>query len=311
MTIAYINPLSRAWSRMVKALFRPFDLHKWFVVGFTAFLAGLTDWNGGGGSGGDGKGDADWGDVLDFPYIAWDWLLDHPGWFTLIIMGLFLLIAVAILLIWLSSRGKFMFLDNVVHDRAQVTKPWHDYKTLGNSLFIWRLCFGFICFVFIILFLIFCYTVLLNLYESYFPRQITILYIMGMVFVGLSIFIIIGYIALFLNDFVVPIMYKNNITTIPAWGQFLPLFGKHWLYFLLYGILMFFLYIFVVICVIIAGLLTCCIGILLLIIPYISSVITLPISYTFRAFSLEFLEQFGPEFTLFPKTEDTSVGSPA
>jgi hypothetical protein len=38
MTIRFMEPLGRAWQRMKQALFRPFDIHKWFVVGFNAFL---------------------------------------------------------------------------------------------------------------------------------------------------------------------------------------------------------------------------------------------------------------------------------
>ena len=41
-------------------------------------------------------------------------------------------------------------------------------------------------------------------------------------------------------------------------------------------------------------------GFALLVIPYIGTVITLPIWYTFRAFSLEFLAQFGLDYDLFP-----------
>jgi hypothetical protein len=55
--------------------------------------------------------------------------------------------------------------------------------------------------------------------------------------------------------------------------------------------------------VVFAGLITCCIGWLLLVIPYIGTVVTLPVWYTFRAFSLEFLGQFGPEYELFPAPE--------
>ena len=43
MQIRFIDPLSRGWGRMKKALFQPFDMKKWFLVGFTAFLAGLAD----------------------------------------------------------------------------------------------------------------------------------------------------------------------------------------------------------------------------------------------------------------------------
>ncbi|UCE17637.1 MAG: hypothetical protein JSV84_12235 [Gemmatimonadota bacterium] len=290
---------------MTKALFKPFDIHKWLVVGFTAFLAGLTDWTGEGGSGGDGRGDADVEDVLNFPLVAWDWLLDHPGWFTLILFGFIFVIVLGILLTWLSSRGKFMFLDNVVHDRAQVVKPWYEFRGLGNSLFVWRLCFGVICFIVFMAFLVFSFFVFHHLYESYFPLWTTALSTLGLAVLALSLIVTAAYVALFLNDFVVPIMYKNNVTVIPAWGRFLQLFGRHLLHFLLYGILVLFFYVSVIICVILAGLMTCCIGFIFLIIPYINSVITLPISYTFRAFSLEFLEQFGPEFSIFPQPDET------
>ncbi len=305
MSIKFLDPLARAWGRMKKALFHPFDVSKWLVVGFTAFLAGLMDWHrGGDGNSARGKGHWDWEDFFDFPERAWEWLLDNPGWFTLIVLGVVLLILFIILLTWLSSRGKFMFLDNVVHDRAQVVKPWNEYKREGNSLFLWRFCFGFICFLLFISFFVFCFFTLYHLHESYAARQTTILAIVGMVLLGLTLIIITGYINTFLKDFVVPIMYRHNMKTFQAWSRFLPILSRHFLYFLFWGILNFFLHILAVICVVVLGLFTCCIGIILVIIPYIGTVVTLPLSYTFRAFSVEFLEQFGSDFELFPKTED-------
>ncbi len=123
------------------------------------------------------------------------------------------------------------------------------------------------------------------------------------------VILIIAYISAFLNNFVIPVMYKDHITATQAWRRFLPLFSKHWLYFLLYGLFLLVLYIFTVIVVIVAGLMTCCIGFLFLIIPYIGSVITLPISYTFMALGPEFLAQFGPEFDIFPQVDGTAVNS--
>ena len=40
------------------------------------------------------------------------------------------------------------------------------------------------------------------------------------------------------------------------------------------------------------GLMTCCLGFLLLMVPYISSVLVLPISVFYRSFTFEFLAQF-------------------
>ena len=44
MNIAYFAPFARSWNRMIKMLFKPFQINKWFALGFTAFLAGLLDW---------------------------------------------------------------------------------------------------------------------------------------------------------------------------------------------------------------------------------------------------------------------------
>ena len=44
-------------------------------------------------------------------------------------------VALAALLAWLRSRGKFMFLDGLAHNRGAVVDPWHRFRQLGNSLF--------------------------------------------------------------------------------------------------------------------------------------------------------------------------------
>ena len=303
MNIEYIEPLSRAWNRMTTALFRPFNLGIWLALGFTAFLAGLLEGpRGSSGSSFRGNRDVDWGDISDFPYTAWEWLMEHAVWLFLIIFGVAVGIAVVVLLAWLSSRGKFMFLDNVVHERAEVIQPWHQFKMEGNSLFLWRLAFGVICMAVIILFLIRGFFIASQVYQDGFDAG-GMMTIVRMGLLVLFVIIIIAYISLFLNDFVVPIMYINNVTASQAWRLFLPLFRKHWFYFIFYGLLVLVLRFLVGICVLMVGLFTCCLGFILLAIPYIGSVVTLPISYTFRAFSLEFLEQFGPDYTIFPQNE--------
>ena len=83
MNIAFIDPLSRAWGRMTQALFKPFDITKWFVVGFTTFLADLTDWHHGSGGDSGGKGKADFDDVLDFPVAIFNWWDRGPNGPTL------------------------------------------------------------------------------------------------------------------------------------------------------------------------------------------------------------------------------------
>ena len=312
MNIAYIEPLGRAWNRMKIALFKPFDLHKWFVVGFSAFLAGLTEGpRGSGSSGGRGGGDLSFREFLDLPNTAWEWLMNHPGWFVLILFGIGFITVLVITLTWLSSRGTFMFLDNVVLDKAEIAKPWKNFKTEGNSLFLWRVCFGFISFALFVLFFVFFFATASHLYEGGSYLRVPVGFIVGMAFLFIFMIIIVGYISMFLKNFVAPIMYKNNLTATRAWGRFLSLFSRHPFHFILYGMLVFVLTILVGIFIVLAGLLTCLIGFVVLIIPYIGTVATLPIWYTYRAFSLEFLGQFGPEYGLFPPAKGSAAKTAA
>ncbi len=307
MDIRFFEPLSRAYKRMKKALFDPFDLRKWFVVGFTAFLANLMDFDKGGGGGQGRAGNGDWEDLLYLPRYAMQWLFDHPQWIPLIIVGSALILVLAVIFTWLSSRGKFMFLDNVVHDRAQVAKPWYEYRREANSLFLWRIVLGLLVLVAVLPYLMYCYSALVAVYEQTWDWSALIPPVVFMVLGLIAIFVLFKYLNLLLLDFVVPIMYRSRIKVLAGWGVFLPLFGRHILTFVGYGLFILVLKILIVLGVIIVGIFTCCIGFIFVLIPYISSVVLLPVSYTLRALSVEFLEQFGAEYQLFPKTDQGGV----
>ncbi len=313
MNIQYFEPLGRGFARMKAALFKPFDLKKWFVVGFTAFLAGLTDGGSGGGGGGAGDGngggvDTDFANVLDAPYSALQWLKDNPEYMIAVLMGVVFVIGLIVVLVWLSSRGKFMFLYNVVNDRAEVSTPWREYTHLGNSLFLWRIAFIFISLAIVIGFFV---NVWQNTYNLYFDRaeQVPIGYLIQMGFLFLLIVLVIGYIDMLLSEFVVPVMYKHDLTAVKAWNKFLSVHWSNFWSFVLFGLFRLLLFILVGILYLFFGLFTCCLGFLFLFIPYINSVVTLPISYTFRSFSLEFLAQFGDDFVLFPSEMDSDYPS--
>ncbi|MCC6395891.1 MAG: hypothetical protein IT282_02660 [Bacteroidetes bacterium] len=304
MDIRYIDPLYSAFHRMRRALFQPFDLKKWFVVGFTAFLAGLTEFSGNnGGTGGRFGDDGDLEDLLYFPQHVLEWISDNPGWFTLIVVGLILLVILGIVLTWISSRGKFMFLDNVIHDRAEVKKPWYEFKREGNSLFFWHLLFGFAMLVIVGGYLVSCYASVVAMYEhsgefaSIWPP------LAGMILGFVAIMALVSFIDLLVRDFVVPIMYRSRIDVWAGWGTLFKLLWSNFFQFIGYAFFILLLWIMIVIGIVAAVVLTCCIGGVLLIIPYINAVALLPVTYTLRAFSLEFLGQFGAEYKLLPELE--------
>ncbi|MCK3684626.1 hypothetical protein [Maribellus sp. YY47] len=306
MNISYSRPLSLGFQRMKKALFQPFDLNKWLRIGFTAWLAGLADCEGGSsGSHHSYKYDSNNLDELfNFPQTAGDWISTHPLWANLILVGILLLIVLISVFIWVSSRGKFMFLHNVAQNKSDVSYPWHEYRNEGNSLFLFEFFFGWLSVGLFGFFLFYCFTSAKELYYGDYTNPAIFMAVGQMVLLLIAYLLTIGFTALFLKDFVVPIMYKNRIGVLQAWGKFLALFGQRFFAFIGYGLFIFILSFGVGIAVIFLALITCCIALFLLAIPYIGTVILLPVSYTYRALSLEFLAQFGPDFNVLAPDED-------
>jgi len=173
----------------------------------------------------------------------------------------------------------------------------------GNSLFIWRLVYGIICTILIVFSLIVAFAIIVKVFAGNPPVGMKFLSIAGIILEFVFLMITISYISMLLNDFIVPIMYKHRLNTTQAWLKFLPVFFSNFWDFIVYGLFVFVLIILTVIGIIFIGIFTCCIGFLFLIIPYIGSVVLLPVTYTFRAFSIEFLEQYGDDFKIFPLKE--------
>jgi hypothetical protein len=300
MRIEFLAPLGRAVERMKTALFRPFDAGKWIVVGFSAWLAWLGQ-QGGGGSGGQWS---DGGDVDDFRREArgaFDWiqdLLSNPLWLGLIVFAAVLAIVLVIAMTWVSSRGKFVFLDNVVKDGREIVEPWGRTREIGNSLFWWRFAYGLVVLVaFVPFVLALWYTVASPFLEG---DPIRIGAAVGAILAAASIGIVFAFISHYLENFVVPIMFRHGLRTNAAWGRFLGLFGKEPLAFVGYALLSLVLWFFVVVAIVILGCATCCCGFVILALPYLGTVVMLPVFYAYRAWSLEFLAQFGPDWTMWP-----------
>jgi len=300
MRIAYFEPLSRAWERMKHILWRPFDLAKWLVLGFSCWLAGLADGAGGGG----------WKWIIDendFPVRhtayrgrgSFEEIGEALIWLPLVFIIIMAVAAILLLILWISSRAKVMYLDNVVHNRAHIVEPWNRLRDLGNSLFLWRLGFIVTCgLVMLVLLLIF----FAPAATFSFSEALSGLSYAAMVF-GIIIMICFGFVAAFialmLEAFVIPIMYKFDLKATEAWGYFLPwLKARPW-QFVLYALFVLAL-VFVFVCLFaVTCLFTCCIVAL----PYVGTVILLPLYVTYRIFSLEFLAQFDPDFDVFTPAE--------
>jgi len=300
--VEYVGAAKRAWNRMEIILFRPFDMGKWFALGFTAWLATILQSSSGGGgpdfsySGENTQHSVEGlkGEVATF--------LDQYGIMILIIFGLVFLVmlAIAMVLAWVQARGHFMFLDNVIRNRALVKRPWKKFRRQGNTLFLWNIAVGLI----FLLALGFVAAIgVLSVYPYIKYGSKVFLAVSGVSlagFLGLALIILGAYIGCFLKDFVTPLMRARDLTVLPAWKCFLELFKKMPGTFLLYGLFKTGLLILVNIAVAGVVIATCCMAGCLLAIPYIGTVIYLPVLVFHRSLGPEFLAQFAGQPDLPP-----------
>jgi hypothetical protein len=304
-TLSCTAPVGQAWTGMKALLFKPFDLHKWFGLGFTAWLATLGEGGGSVNFGNPGRTDGakSWNSAVE----TWQsqilpFLREHTVTIGMIVCAAFLVIlGLSMLILWIKSRGRFMFLDNVLNDRAEIQHPWRVFAQHGNALFRWTFVYSLVCVLLagLLLALTFFSAVLPCLRAGHFTAAA----VPGLVVCGL-LWIVFGvltaYIGRFLNDFIVPIMYRHDLTAREAWGRFLPLFRAHAGGFIAYGLMVLLLAVGAGIAILAVVVLTCCLAGCIMAIPYVGTVFLLPIPVFFRLYSLEYLEQYGPEFTLQP-----------
>ena len=303
-TVSFLEPISLAFERTKQFLFKPFDAARWFTVGFCAWLASL------GQNGFSFNTNFNFNDEKKISPVVVGFIKEHLPFIIIVsVFGLLLVIALGFVFEWLIARGRFMFLSNVVTGRAAVSEPWKKYRREGNSLFVWTIVFDTL-------------TLLVLLVALAIPLAFAIPAIMAGtcslgVFSGLLIaiplilliLVVAGYVHLYLLDFIVPLMCRNGVKATVAWRQFGPLFRARPGRFVAYGLFRMLMYAVYGMTILTLGLMTCCCGFIVLMIPYINAVVTLPIAVFDRFYSLEFLRQFGPEFDLLTN-EPPSLAEP-
>jgi hypothetical protein len=314
--IEIFQPFGNAFELMKKILFRPFDLTKWLVIGFAAFLASLS-----GGSSYSFNPFSGWSDRQDRKEIAESFgdvgpVAQMEWWvIALIIMGGLIIVTLVLVLMWLGARGRFIFTDCVVHNRGAIVAPWKEFRAQGNSFFLFSLLVMLCIFVVIVLAGLALF--LPSIFRGSFGQP-------GLVFwtaLGALLFVMLclGFGWALVSQLMIPIMYRQRCLARQAFSQSVGLISTHpgpmLLYFLFLLVILFAASL--ISCL--AACLTCCIAA----IPYIGTVLLLPIPVTLHGFSLLFLRQVGrdydvwatfipPEFSpilLLPPAAQTSTSS--
>lgn len=308
MAISALTPIEPAFGRMWRMLFRPFNFTKWLTLGFCAWLAQLAQGGfrinlpGGNftapGPGGAGAGDDD----------LVQWIIANLYWLIPLIVSIALVvIALTLVLLWLRSRGKFMFLAGVARNDVAVAGYWKEFRRLGNSLFVFQAIFTFVSMLMLLLVAGLGLLIAMpDIQAGHFGG-----YAIGAIATGALLFIagvlLFTLIHLIVDNFIVPLMYLREQAILPAWNEFrTSLLPGHLGVFLLYFLMLIVLGGVASVVVLIGTLLTCCLAGL----PYINAVVFLPISVFFRSYSLYFLEQFGSGYQMMVLMADQQRGFP-
>jgi hypothetical protein len=299
-TISVVEPVNEAIERTKTILFRPFNMEKWFIIGFCAWLAGLFQ-DGIHGGFNYRYNNEDF-DKLQIPAKTLEFCKTHIVFIVLAtIAAVILLTTVILVILWLSSRGNFMFLDCLAKNKAHIKEPWKTFKKQANGLFGFRLLVtaaAVICMTPLGILTVWLLSFLKTGAGNAVIAGAAFFVIFLVIFLAISLFCLVQSLTI---DFVVPIMYLRRIGVFAAWGKFLPLLGQNFwkiMLYLLFKILVIFCIGAIALLIIGLGCCCCCIGAVIFI-PYIGTVIFLPLSSFYRLYALCYFRQFGSEFDVF------------
>jgi hypothetical protein len=302
--IEIFKPFGEAFELMKKILFQPFDLKKWFVIGFAAWLANL-------GSGGGFNYQFNRRDEVQKINAAIG-QIPHPILVFGVSLLIFFVLALIVLFAWLRARGGFMFIDCIVKNRGAIAEPWREFQKESNSYFVFWLVVAFVFVVFAaLLSLPLIILAIKDRYYLYLHRDRLDVYVLLAIAAWVFVILLVIVAWALIASFMMPVMYRRRCRGHEAFRAAVSLIAAHPGEIVLYCL-------FLIVLAIAAGLIgclaicaTCCIAAL----PYIGTVILLPVFILLRSFSLVFLRQFGPDYDVWasfmpPEFLPTLSGAP-
>ena len=156
--IDFGRAIQTAWERMTIILFQPFDIGKWGLLGFIAYLAMLAE----GGVSFNNPLSGIGQNPKTQPYTTYPhdaqalkqftvWVSDLPNnpWLKFMILLALGYVVIWLVLNWVGCRAQFVLLDNIVRNRAALGEPWQRYERQGNVWFLFHLVLVVVSFLFL------------------------------------------------------------------------------------------------------------------------------------------------------------------
>lgn len=222
------NAIEPALEQAKSMLFRPFRFKTWLKIGFIGWLAG-------GASGGfninvpsfpGGQSGSSGGEVEQTVRV---WLHEH---ILLIVLIAVVVTIVALVLMYLSCRFRFILFDSIVHKDANIGRGWTRYGAEALRYFGFLLSFLFIFLAAIAL------TVGLPILHAFTRgtfngnNPMAILRLVLLILLAAFVFAIVGAIIMSIaNDFGVPLLALDDMTVGDAWRALTHMIsGEPWAY---------------------------------------------------------------------------------
>lgn len=288
---------SQAWSRTVATLFRPFDIGRWFSIGFCAWLAHLGAQTGNINLWGDVRSMGSAQEEFDQALAHLESLRDRPGLLALALGIVALSLLLALWMCALRSRGDFMFLHRWYRPDEPIRRCWQAARAAGRELFVWRLYVFVIVVSLAVLIGIGAYAQVIQPYLAAGKTwsgdlaRLAVGYGTGAVLLALGANLT-TYLA---KAFVVPVMYWHGVSASRAWLALFALCNQYpfaVISFLVWGLLLGALAVLATLLFVLA---TCCIGVIPLALPFFSAVTLLPVYFFYRGYAVCFLSQWRRE----------------
>jgi hypothetical protein len=224
-----------------------------------------------------------------------------PHWIVALGVALLIIIVLTVVavLAWLRARGRFIFIDCIVRNRGAIAEPWNEFLELGNSYFLFSLVFG--C-GFLLLGTLLAVPFVLPIIRGVTFLHLHDVYLISMIVLWAIVLVLAVAAWALVAQFMVTVMYCRRCRALEAFRTALSLIatrpGEVTLYCLFWIVLG-----------LGAGLFACaamCVTCCIAIIPYLGTVILLPLFVCLRGFSLLFLRQFGPEYDAWGRIEPSA-----
>lgn len=227
MPISAVDSLTPAFEHTKQQLFRPFRFTQWIKLAFVGMLAGEVGSGGGGGpnfnipaSSGSSNNHFAAGHFPPLPHI------DPSVWIPLIIILAITLPILWLVVLYISSRMRFILFDSVVERRCEISRMWRSRGVEALRYWVWQIIFGLCAFAGSIVLIGIPLMVVYLLGWLSPPRQHVLQLVLSgiaVLFLFMIYFVAIITIHVFTKDFVVPQMALENISAFEGWRRLLAM----------------------------------------------------------------------------------------